>query len=61
MLQLTQSGNWYSIEIEYNGDWDLFKAHGKQELNELITDLIHDCKIDEQFEFAEQLETMYIK
>jgi hypothetical protein len=60
MLELSQSGNWYTIEIEYNGDYDQFKAHGKAELNELISDLIHDCKIDEQFALAEQLETMYI-
>jgi hypothetical protein len=60
MLELTKNGNWYTIEIEYDGQFDAFKANGKKELNELISDLIHDCKLDQQYELVNQLETMYI-
>jgi hypothetical protein len=58
MVELEQNGSWYRVSIEYNGDLDVFKAHGKQELNELIEDLIHDCKIDEQFHLIPALEQM---
>ncbi|MEH7116182.1 hypothetical protein V7128_01985 [Neobacillus vireti] len=61
MLELNQNGNWYSIYVEYDGYGDTFKAHGKKELNELITDLIHDCKIDEQHGLVGELEKMYIQ
>ena len=57
MLEITQNGNWYSVEIEYDGDWDHFRANGAKAFRELVQDLIHDCKIDEQFQLAEQLQT----
>jgi hypothetical protein len=60
MLELNHNGNWYSIYIEYDGYGDIYKVNGKQQLNELISDLIHDCKIDHQYELVSQLETMYI-
>lgn len=58
MMEFTQSGNVYSIWLEYDGYGTNHKARGKKELNELIDDLIHDVKIDEQFHLVAELENI---
>jgi hypothetical protein len=57
-VELTQAGNWYTLEIEYDDMHNAFKANGSKQLNELIDDLVHDCKIDEKFNLLPQLEGM---
>ena len=54
MLEITKSGNWYSVEIECSGYSDVFKAQGTKAYNELMEDLAHDCILDEQTELAAQ-------
>jgi hypothetical protein len=58
MLELEKNGNWYSIWLDYDGYGTLHKAHGVQELNELIADLIHDVKIDGQYSLVQELQAL---
>ena len=48
-VELSQNGSWYQIEVEYDNQWNVFKAHGKMELECLVDDLIHDIKLDAEF------------
>jgi hypothetical protein len=57
MVELEQHGNWFSIWMEYDGFGTLHKANGKQQLNDLLNDLIHDVKIDNQFHLVSILES----
>ena len=59
MIELEQNGTWYSIWLDYDGYGTLHKANGKQQLNSLLDDLIHDVKIDNQFTLVPILESYY--